>query len=106
MTPSWLELALLVLGSYRITRLIGWDDLPPIARLRDRLTGLRGNPDGAMWHERELLEEFLACPFCLGFWVSLVVYIAWLSAERPTLYAVTPFAISGAVGLIAKNLDE
>lgn len=58
-----------------------------------------------MYYRRPLLEEFLSCPFCLGFWVSLVVYGCWLAAARPTLYAVTPFAISGAVGLLAKNLD-
>jgi hypothetical protein len=104
--PDPLPFLVLVLGSYRLTRLAGWDDFPPIARLRDRATGLRGEPDGVLWHQRPLLEEFLACPFCLGFWISLAIYIAWLSAERPTLYAVTPFAISGAVGLIAKNLDE
>lgn len=105
MTPSWIELAILVLGAYRLTRLLGWDDFPPIADLRDRVTGLALDGE-EVYFRRPLLEEFISCPFCLGFWVSLAVYIAWLSAERPTLYAVTPFAISGAVGLLAKNLDE
>lgn len=92
--PSALELAVVVLAAYRLTRLAGWDEFPLALKLRERLTS--GRP---------MIEHLVGCPFCIGFWISLAVYGAWLSAPRPTLYAMTPFAISGAVGLIAKNLD-
>lgn len=101
---------MLVLGAYRVTRLIGWDELAPVAKLRSRATGARYDDSSGVDEEwkfdRPTLAHFLACPFCLGFWVSLAVYVAWLSAPTPTLYAMTPFAISGAVGLLAKNLDD
>lgn len=103
--PDALEFLVLLLASYRVTRLLGQDDLPPLVRLRERLTRPYMGQDG--WEfGRPTLAYFLSCPFCLGWWVSLAVYGAWLSAPRPTLYAMTPFAISGAVGLIAKNLDD
>lgn len=112
MIPGPLELVVLVAAVYRLTRLVGWDDLPPIQRARNRLTGALelpnlSDPELSTWtFRRPTLAHFLACPFCVGFWLSLAAYGAWLSAPRLTLYAMTPLAISGAVGLIAKNLDE
>lgn len=37
--PTWLLSIILVLGSYRLTRLITKDDLPPVLWVRDRLSG-------------------------------------------------------------------
>jgi hypothetical protein len=56
-------------------------------------------------YRRPTLAHLVHCPFCLGWWVSLSVYIAWLAWPRGTLYALAPFALSGLVGLISKNLD-
>lgn len=56
-------------------------------------------------YRRPTLAHLVHCPFCVGWWLSLAVYGAWLAAPRATLYAMLPFALSGAVGLIAKNLD-
>lgn len=111
MIPSpWVGLILL-LGAFRVTRLIGWDDLPPIARLRARLTGevryvnSTESREEIFRYGRPLLAHFLACPYCQGFWVSLVVYGAWILEPRWVLYALAPFALSGAVGLVARNGD-
>lgn len=110
----------ILLGTYRLVRLIGWDDLPPILRLRERLTGPTSRVTGSqnsragltseepviVWSfRRPLLAHFLGCAFCQGFWVSLAAYGAWLAWPHYTLYALAPFALSGAVGLIARNLD-
>lgn len=106
----WVALVL-ALGAFRVARLIGWDDLPPIAKLRARLTGevIRYMPTASTepvyaWG-RPLLAHFLACPYCQGFWVSVAVYGSWLVSERVTLYALAPFALSAAVGIIARRLD-
>lgn len=96
---------MLVLAAYRLTRLVGWDDFPLVKRIREWLTGPPVMAEDDWTYKRPMLEHFLTCPFCVGFWISLAVYVAWLSVPRPTLYAMTPLAISGAVGLIAKNLD-
>ena len=49
--------------------------------------------------------QLIACPYCIGFWVSGAIVFAvasWQSMEMPLLWW---FATSGAVGLTAKNLD-
>lgn len=55
-------------------------------------------------YDRPTLAHLVHCPFCIGFWISLIVSVAWL-IWHPVAYGLLPFAVSGAVGLIAKNLD-
>lgn len=102
---------MLALGVFRIVRLIGWDDLPPIARLRARVTGervrfnLSESRDPIYSYDRATLNHFIGCAYCIGFWVSLAAYLAWRFAPTETLYGLAPFALSAAVGIIARNLD-
>lgn len=120
MIPGFMVAAILVLGVYRIVRLIGWDDLPPIIRARDWVVGMKvvrsgslnavggltnEEPELLLVPDRPTLDHFLHCAFCQGFWVSCAAYVAWIEEPRWTLYVLAPFAISGAVGLLAKNLD-
>lgn len=114
----WVALVL-ALAAYRICRLVGWDDLPPIQRIRDWLTGATlsaasspnagytaEQPAYAWTYRRPLLAHFLGCAFCQGFWISVAIYVCWLEWPQPTLYGMAPLALSAAVGLIAKNLDR
>lgn len=102
--PQPWEVILLTLAAFRLTRLIGWDDLPPIARTRDWLTG--ADLAGDVWtYKRPLLAHWLHCAYCLGAWASAAVWAAWLVDARWTLIVLTPFALSAAVGLIARKLD-
>jgi hypothetical protein len=55
-------------------------------------------------YDRPTLAHLIHCPFCVGFWISLATWLTWL-AWHPVEYGMMPFAISGAVGLIAKNWD-
>lgn len=55
-------------------------------------------------YDRPTLAHLVHCPFCIGWWISLATWVAWV-AWHPVAYGLVPFAISGAVGLIAKNLD-
>lgn len=67
-----------------------------------------GSTEPADWIEgfdRPLLGELFGCAFCLGFWVCLGFYLAWLAAPTATLVGAVPFALSALVGLAAKNLD-
>lgn len=120
MIPAPLVLLVLVMAAFRVTRLIGWDDLPPIARLRawvvgaelrstgssNSVAGLTNEQPQMVWtYRRPLLAHFLNCAFCQGFWVSVITYAAWAASGHWSLYALVPLAISGAVGLVAKNLD-
>jgi hypothetical protein len=101
--PDWWTLILLGLAAYRIYRLIAMDTLLDIPRAW--LVGLPRN-----WREgmalpqgyRSRIAEFLVCPWCLGFWVSLGWWAAWQQWPREALIVAAPFALSTAVGLIAQ----
>lgn len=125
MIPTAWQFTLLALAAYRLTRLAGWDDFPLAARARAWVTKetwtltqeqkicaafdvppeLLGLTSPEPEYGRPVLSHFLRCPFCVGFWISLATYGCWLAFPTETLYAAVPFALSGAVGLIAKNLD-
>ena len=106
--PGWWEAALLTGAAFRLTRFAGWDDFPPVARLRAWLTGeaaeIVAGREMTTWR-RPLVAHLLQCAYCIGFWVSLGTYLAWLSAPRATLYVAAPLALSTAVGVIARMLD-
>jgi hypothetical protein len=113
MIPSPWIAVVLALGTFRIVRLIGWDDWPYAVRARDWLGGRNERNRGVKvfatdergTHTRPVLAKFLACPWCIGFWLSCLVYVLWLFVPTEVLYGLAPFALSAAVGLIAKNWD-
>lgn len=109
-TP-WVGLVL-ALATFRLARLAGWDDFPPVAKLRAKIVGERQHHDSTIdrdhpiiVYKRPTLNHFLGCPYCVGFWIGVVVYAAWLAQPRWTLYALAVFALNGAVGIIARMLD-
>lgn len=121
MIPSpWVALVV-VLAVFRLCRLAGWDEFPPVVRARVWLVGAEvassasanqrmsitndAAPEEVWTYRRPLLADLLSCAFCLGWWLSLVAYLAWLAEPTWTLYVCAPLALSAAVGLIAKNLD-
>lgn len=113
MIPSPWIAVVLALGTYRIVRLIGWDDWPYAVRLRHWLGGRNERNKGEKVFANDergtymhpTVAKFISCPWCVGFWLSVIVYLAWRFAPTETLYALAPFALSAAVGLIARNWD-
>lgn len=120
MIPSAWVSVVLALAAFRLSRLVGWDDLPPIARARAWVVGEKVTHTGSgnahmgltadragedVEYRRPTLSHFLHCAFCAGFWICVLEYGAWLWEPRWTLYALFPFALNGASGLIAKDLD-
>lgn len=120
MIPTPWAAAVLVLGAFRVTRLLGWDHLKPFARARAWLLGERFHrsgssnslggytsevPETVVTYKRAFLAEMWQCAYCLGFHVSWIVYLLWLWQPRIVLYGAAPFALSAAIGLLARNLD-
>lgn len=111
--PGPWEFVLLALGAFRLSRLIGWDTIT--AGLRERITGFTDDnaasiedlPSGGSRSRRArvYLSTMIRCPWCQGFYVSALVYVAWVGLPRLTLASCAVLSISSAVGLIAKNLD-
>lgn len=43
------------------------------------------------------LAGFLTCPFCLGFWISVAVWVAWLVFPTETLWVAVPLALNAVL---------
>jgi Protein of unknown function (DUF1360) len=105
--PSWWVFLLLGLGSFRIWRLLSDDTI--LERPRRAIVKLPKDwePDDDLPHGyREYLALFINCPWCLGFWVSLVIWGFWNVWSHGTEVVMVPFALSAFVGLVRGNLDE
>ena len=103
MTPSWWQFVLLTLAAYRTWRLITIDTLPPIERVRQRILFREITPHE--WEPRQTLIDLFGCAYCSGFWVGLAWWAGWLAWPHATIVVAVPFAVSGVIGLLAKNLD-
>ena len=105
--PEPYALFLLVAASYRVWRLIAEDDIldrPRLWLLRLPRAWQAEQPIPAEY--RGKVADFLTCPWCMGFWVSLGFYLSWLWQPEWTLVVATVATISAAVGLIRGVLDS
>lgn len=129
--PDAWPAVILALGVFRLTRLVGWDDLtiPP----RRWITGM-GDDEHHSWakfvneiqqsgndpwdvpqpydgvpppvsRRRFYLSKLLRCPWCVGFWLSAAAWVLWLAEPQAAVALTFPFALSATVGIVAKNLD-
>lgn len=107
-TPGWWQFLLLSLAVFRVYRLIAEDtilDRPRrwLLRLGDWQDG--DGEDNIPAEYRDKWGLFITCPWCLGFWLSVVTWVAWLLFPTETVWLAVPWALSAAVALINKNLD-
>lgn len=100
--PSPWAFALLTLAAFRTWRLLAIDTFPLVEKLRNRV--IWKGPIGDQ-RIRFSLAEFLKCPYCLGAWVTLGWWGAWLAWPQGTVVAAVPFALSAAIGTWATRLD-
>ena len=89
LVPSWWGLALLGLAAYRTWRLLAEDSIldKPRLRLYQR-------------SRKESFVNFVGCPWCFGFWISLAWWGAWQLWPHDTLVAAGVMALSAVVGII------
>lgn len=113
MIPSpWVGI-ILALAVFRLVRAVGWDDMPWLLRARYWLGGRNERNRGVKvfatdergTYTRPVIAKFLSCPWCVGFWLSLAVYLLWIWFPTEVIYGLAPFALSAAVGLVARNWD-
>lgn len=104
--PTVWQFALLAAFAYRLMRLVAVDVIT--MPLRVRLTRIVERDDerytGGLAPRPEL-RAFITCPWCVGFWICLLVSLAWWAAPDITLAVAVPFAANLAVGLTARHLD-
>ena len=99
--PGWFEFLLLSGAAFRVWRLIGADTLTE--PLRDRVTRLDELERGGY---RRGLDEWLHCPWCLGFWVILLWWGLWLLCPGLILWLSVPLAASALIALVAQTFDR
>lgn len=99
--PNWWEFALLAGASFRVWRLLAADAI--LDRPREWLTRRAKAEAG---EHREEVEIFLRCPYCLGWWITLGWWGAWLIWPHATVVVAVPWAANAVVGLVARNLDD
>lgn len=104
--PSpWIAL-LLIACAYRIWRLIAEDTI--LNPVRFWVVGLPSD-----WEEgkpipkgyRMKLAEFISCPACCGFWISLALWGIWQLTPHWTEVFSVPMAISAFVIVFRHKLD-
>ena len=101
--PGWYSLALLSLAGFRSWRFLAEDDL--LDRPRRYVTGL-----GSKWEKegdpvpedyRIGLGSFIACSWCLGFWVAVAWWGAWQAWPHGTEVAAALVALSALVAMLS-----
>jgi len=101
--PSLTELLILILASWRLTRLLvatngeggPWDILN---KFRHRI-GVRFD-ERSNAYGKNMFAEMFTCVYCLGFWVSLAVFL--ISLVPYGYYVLMPFAIAGGALVVRK----
>lgn len=89
---SALEVMVVGLAAFRISRLVTTDDFPPIELARTRLIEWAGK-DSA-------LAEWVSCPWCAGWHITLILVAVALRYPAVRKALLVP-AVSGVVGLLA-----
>jgi hypothetical protein len=95
--PNWYVQILLGLAAFRVWKLLGDDTIldKPRAWVVYGFRKWRGNGTATY------AEDFISCPWCLGFWVGLVWWGAYELWPHGTTVAAVPFAIAAIAALIA-----
>ena len=92
--PDWWEAVLLALAAWRVFQLIAEDEI---------LNGPRRYVTGKLDEKWEL---FIECPYCAGFWIAVIWWIAWQVNEKWTLIVAVPWALSAGVIGASKILSS
>lgn len=105
------QFAVVTLAAYRVWRIIARDSITEKAR--EVVTGVDddhapelADADRSPHPGRVYLSALIRCPWCSGFYVSIAAYAAWLIFPTETFWVSLPLAISAALGIIRKTLDQ
>jgi hypothetical protein len=87
---------ILALAAYRVTHLITTDAIADGFRTR-------------VWKrfpEHTKIGYLITCNWCTGFWVSLILVLAFLILPQVTFVVSLIMALSGAVGLLSAWIER
>lgn len=97
--PNWYEALLLTLAAWRLFHLIAFDDIldRPRRYITRLVPGWKREGDATGEQYRAGLACFIVCPFCAGFYLSVLVWVAWLVFPTETVWLAVPLAINAGV---------
>ncbi|WP_018664523.1 DUF1360 domain-containing protein [Heyndrickxia acidiproducens] len=108
MVSLWLDFILLVLASFRLTRLIVYDKITAFLRkpFHEEVTEI--SPDGTEEEYiilkgkglRRWVGELLSCYWCTGIWSAAVIYILWQYFPQAGFPVIIILAIAGLSSFI------
>lgn len=105
---SAFDLVVLALACYRLFVLVSEDKIT--AYWRQRLLGYNDADEQGVsrrnhWRKgkpgRKKTGEFIHCPWCLGFWLSLAAWLAYQAWPHGAIVVLAPFALSSLVAVIS-----
>lgn len=80
---------------FRLTRLVVADQFPPVKRARERIL--------QRWPATDWRVELLTCPWCVSFWIALVVVALRRFVPRVWRPASRAFAFSAVAGMLSEK---
>lgn len=114
---SALEFIVLALAAYRLTQFFVFDTLfgghpQSGSKFSVALDRFAYTPEGEdrSWL-RGKIGDLLSCPWCLGFWMSAMVYVGFVSATHRwgdvpiVVHVISVFAVAGAQGWLNSHTD-
>ncbi|GGA80936.1 DUF1360 domain-containing protein [Ornithinibacillus halotolerans] len=114
MINGWLEFTILILATFRLTRLIVFDKITSLIRKPFHQEIEEIDSDGELISYIEIkgnglrawIGELLSCYWCTGIWCAAVLLlIAWLWPVGSDVL-ITLLAIAGAAGIIESILQR
>lgn len=92
--PTPFEAVLLGLAAWRTWHLVAKDDITERPRT------------WALARLSEKWDDFIECPFCAGFWISLGWVGAFVLWDEGAVWAALPFALNSAVVFVNAWLSD
>ncbi|GAC41505.1 DUF1360 domain-containing protein [Paenibacillus popilliae] len=105
---SWITLTLLILASYRLTRLIVFDEILSFVRRSFVEERFETDESGMMYAVVEekggrfhtFVHKLLVCYWCVGIWSASFLVAAYLLIPDLIFPLVLLLAIAGAAGIV------
>lgn len=111
---AFLALLAIALCAYRVTRVVTDDTISQsfrawVWRLAYRTAGYDSLREGTVQVRRSWLGEkayqLVSCPFCLGWWVTIGVFVAWFGWPRTARDVVRLGAAIGMQAFVSSRRD-
>jgi len=105
------RIVLFGLAATRLTRALQFEKIGApfsdrVERLAHPVLDDDGNLDLDSTLRRNQLHEFLTCPHCLGYWITLGIVFAWnVRPARPFIEALAAATILSAAAELYPNFD-